>query len=181
MRGMAKQCRWVQRLVCGWLIGVPLPMFGADAASPVIATAKKHAAWPVITGALAVAMVFLLAWMQARHRKRVEQSNDELRRSEMEARRAFEALRESQQLLASVTDNISEAVYRSSPEQGLIFVNQAYLRKCSCWARPKRANWISARRRWTWAPSAGASPMKFAPRPTKRAPSTCGWDCCPAK
>ncbi|MCI0537459.1 MAG: PAS domain S-box protein [Verrucomicrobiales bacterium] len=84
--------------------------------------------WPMVTGALAVAMVFLLAWMQARHRRRVEQSNEDLRRSEAEARRAFDALRESQQLLASITDNICEAVYRSSPEHGLIFVNRAYLR-----------------------------------------------------
>jgi PAS domain S-box-containing protein len=37
-------------------------------------------------------------------------------------------LRESQQLLASVVDNISEAVYRTGPDHELIFANRAYLR-----------------------------------------------------
>lgn len=41
---------------------------------------------------------------------------------------AEEALRSHQKLLASILDNISEAVYRSSPERGLIFANAAYLR-----------------------------------------------------
>jgi PAS domain S-box-containing protein len=39
-----------------------------------------------------------------------------------------EALRENQQLLSSITDNIYEAVYHSSPEHGLLFVNRAYVR-----------------------------------------------------
>jgi PAS domain S-box-containing protein len=38
-----------------------------------------------------------------------------------------EALRESQELLASVADNISEAIYRSAPDHTLTFVNRAYL------------------------------------------------------
>jgi PAS domain S-box-containing protein len=37
-------------------------------------------------------------------------------------------LRESQQLLASVADNISEAIYRTGPNHELIFANRAYLR-----------------------------------------------------
>ncbi len=45
-----------------------------------------------------------------------------------ERHRAEAALRDNQQLLASVLDNISEGVYRSSPEAGLIFANKAYLR-----------------------------------------------------
>jgi len=45
-----------------------------------------------------------------------------------ERERAEAELRESQQLLASVADNISEAIYRTSPEHELIFANRAYLR-----------------------------------------------------
>lgn len=45
-----------------------------------------------------------------------------------ERKAAEEALRQSQQLLASILENISEAVYRSSPERGLIFANKSYLR-----------------------------------------------------
>jgi PAS domain S-box-containing protein len=46
--------------------------------------------------------------------------------SERKARES--ALRESQQLLASVADNIYEAIYRSAPDHQLTFVNRAYLR-----------------------------------------------------
>jgi PAS domain S-box-containing protein len=45
-----------------------------------------------------------------------------------ERHRAEQALRENEQLLSSVLDNISEGLYRSSPERGLIFANKAYLR-----------------------------------------------------
>jgi len=45
-----------------------------------------------------------------------------------ERKRAESVVRESQQLLASIADNISEAIYRSGPDHQLIFVNQAYLR-----------------------------------------------------
>lgn len=45
-----------------------------------------------------------------------------------ERKEAEEALRAHQQLLTSILDNISEGVYRSSPERGLIFANQSYLR-----------------------------------------------------
>jgi PAS domain S-box-containing protein len=45
-----------------------------------------------------------------------------------ERKRAEAVVRESQQLLASVADNISEAIYRSGPDHRLIFVNQAFLR-----------------------------------------------------
>ncbi len=44
-----------------------------------------------------------------------------------ERKRAEEALLEHQQLLSSILDNISEGIYRSSPECGLIFANRAYL------------------------------------------------------
>ena len=37
-------------------------------------------------------------------------------------------LKESQELLASIADNISEAIYRSGPDHQLTFVNEAYLR-----------------------------------------------------
>lgn len=36
-------------------------------------------------------------------------------------------LRESERLLASIADNISEAIYRSEPDEKLTFVNRAYL------------------------------------------------------
>lgn len=45
-----------------------------------------------------------------------------------ERKAAEAALRESRELLASVADNISEAIYRSDHQHRLIFVNQAYLR-----------------------------------------------------
>jgi PAS domain S-box-containing protein len=37
------------------------------------------------------------------------------------------ALRDSQQLLASITHNISEGIYRSTPDRGLIYVNDAFV------------------------------------------------------
>ena len=37
------------------------------------------------------------------------------------------ALRENQRILASIADNLREAVYRSGPEHDLIYVNRAYL------------------------------------------------------
>jgi PAS domain S-box-containing protein len=46
-----------------------------------------------------------------------------------ERKQAEAAFRESQQLLASVADNISEAIYRTGPDHSLIFANRAYLRK----------------------------------------------------
>src|SRR5262245_58004956 len=45
-----------------------------------------------------------------------------------ERKRAEAALRESQQLLSSIADNIEEAVYRTGPTHELVFVNRAYLR-----------------------------------------------------
>jgi len=45
-----------------------------------------------------------------------------------ERKRAESELRENQQLLASVADNISEAIYRTGPNHELIFANPAYLR-----------------------------------------------------
>ncbi len=45
-----------------------------------------------------------------------------------ERKAAESALRESRELLASVAENISEAIYRSDNQHRLIFVNRAYLR-----------------------------------------------------
>ena len=70
--------------------------------------------WFVFAALIAATMVFVLVAMQARHRRRFEASNA--------------ALRESQQLLASITDNIAEAIYRTEPNGRLVFVNRAYLR-----------------------------------------------------
>ncbi len=44
-----------------------------------------------------------------------------------ERKRAEAAVRESEALLASIADNISEAIYRSDAAHRLIFVNEAYL------------------------------------------------------
>jgi len=44
-----------------------------------------------------------------------------------ERKRAEAELRESQQMLVSVADNIAEAIYRSDPAHRLTFVNRAYL------------------------------------------------------
>lgn len=45
-----------------------------------------------------------------------------------ERKQAERALRESQQLLASITEHITEAIFRRSQEEGLIFVNSAYVK-----------------------------------------------------
>ncbi|MEI2724659.1 MAG: PAS domain S-box protein [Verrucomicrobiota bacterium] len=45
-----------------------------------------------------------------------------------ERKRTEHELRDNQQLLVSVADNISEAIYRTDPNHGLIFANRAYLR-----------------------------------------------------
>ena len=45
-----------------------------------------------------------------------------------ESKRAENELRGNQQLLVSVADNISEAIYRTGPSHELIFANRAYLR-----------------------------------------------------
>ena len=45
-----------------------------------------------------------------------------------ERKRTENELRESQQLLVSVADNIAEAIYRTGPNHELIFANRAYLR-----------------------------------------------------
>ncbi|MEJ0088843.1 MAG: PAS domain S-box protein [Limisphaerales bacterium] len=45
-----------------------------------------------------------------------------------ERKRIEHELRENQQLLVSVADNISEAIYRTGPNHELIFANRAYLR-----------------------------------------------------
>jgi len=45
-----------------------------------------------------------------------------------ERKRIENELRENQQLLVSVADNISEAIYRTGPNHELIFANRAYLR-----------------------------------------------------
>ena len=45
-----------------------------------------------------------------------------------ERKRAEATLLESQELLTSIAENISEAIYRSGPDNQLTFVNQAYLR-----------------------------------------------------
>ncbi len=44
-----------------------------------------------------------------------------------ERKRTENELRENQQLLVSVTDNISEAIYRTGPDHELTFANRAYL------------------------------------------------------
>jgi PAS domain S-box-containing protein len=45
-----------------------------------------------------------------------------------ERKKAEASSRESQQLLASITHNISDGIFRRSPDKGLVYVNQAYLR-----------------------------------------------------
>ncbi len=45
-----------------------------------------------------------------------------------ERREMEEALRESQQLLSSITRNITEGIYRSTPDRGLIYVNEAFVK-----------------------------------------------------
>ena len=43
-------------------------------------------------------------------------------------KQAEAALRESQQLLSSITHNISEGIYRSTPVKGLVYVNDAFVK-----------------------------------------------------
>lgn len=44
-----------------------------------------------------------------------------------ERKQAEAALRESEELLSSTTDHLSEAIYRTGPDHELVFVNRAYL------------------------------------------------------
>ncbi len=70
--------------------------------------------WPVLTGSLAILMLFFTWWQQARYRRRIEAAHADLS--------------EHQQLIGSILENISEGIFRSSPDRGLIFVNRAYMK-----------------------------------------------------
>ncbi len=45
-----------------------------------------------------------------------------------ERKQAEEELRRSQQLLSSITQNISDGIYRSTPDKGLVYVNDAFVK-----------------------------------------------------
>ncbi len=92
----------------------PLQLPSAGIACPFALVAGAPAEWTLVAAVVSVALVIVLVVMQARHRRRFVASNA--------------ALRESQQLLASVTENIAEAIYRTEPNGRLVFVNRAYLR-----------------------------------------------------
>ena len=70
--------------------------------------------WVMLAVVVVVVLAVAVAALLARNRRRFEASNA--------------ALRENQQLLASITDNIAEAIYRTEPNGRLVFVNRAYLR-----------------------------------------------------
>ena len=70
--------------------------------------------WAMLAVVVAFFLAAAAAALLARNRRRFEASNA--------------ALRENQQLLASITDNIAEAIYRTEPNGRLVFVNRAYLR-----------------------------------------------------
>jgi len=66
----------------------------------------------------------LITRIESNHRQlHIVVSRDITRRKQAEA-----AARESEQLLASVADNVSEALYRTGPSHELIYANPAYLR-----------------------------------------------------
>lgn len=82
--------------------------------------------WPVLTGALAIALVFFTWWQQLRHRRRMEETNDELRRSEEEARRAFASLRESEEKFRLLFENTMDAIMFLDPQtQKYVDCNEA--------------------------------------------------------
>ena len=83
----------------------------------VLATVDPNVVWSAVVAAMGVAMLLVVLRMRSVYRRRVA-----------EAWRALEALPESHQLLASITDNLTEAVYRSGPDHQPTFVNAAYLR-----------------------------------------------------
>lgn len=70
----------------------------------------------LLTAGLAIALLLGALLMSIlRTRARAEQMVDE----------ATQAYRDSEQLLESVTNNISEGIYRGIPDQGLVYINQA--------------------------------------------------------
>lgn len=95
------------------LLMAPFSTFAA-AAEGFDAAASADINWPILTGAAAILLLLFTWWRESRHRRRIEQANARLTRH--------------QQLLNSILDNISEAIYRSSPADGLIFANRSYLR-----------------------------------------------------
>ncbi|MEW6210286.1 MAG: PAS domain S-box protein [Acidobacteriota bacterium] len=70
-----------------------------------------------------------------------------------ERKQAEAALRESQRLLSSITHNITEAIYRSTPEKGLIYINESFVRMFGYESveeilrTPSSALYVDARRR----------------------------------
>ena len=62
-------------------------------------------------------------------RKRAELA---LQQQEAQQKEAQEALNRSQALLASINQNISEAIYRSTPGGQLVYVNQAFMELFGC-------------------------------------------------
>ncbi|MCI0748275.1 MAG: PAS domain S-box protein [Verrucomicrobia subdivision 3 bacterium] len=83
-----------------------------------------------ISGGIIVAGLGWLTVLRRQVRTQEERIRALNREAELqqERRRAEAALRESQQLLSSITQNISEGIYRSTPERGLVYVNEAFVR-----------------------------------------------------
>jgi PAS domain S-box-containing protein len=90
---------------------------------PSFAVNSARSVPPLVLGsglALSV-LVFGIVWVQTRGRTRAEELITELKKYSAE-------LHTSQQLLASITHNISEGIYRSTPDRGLIYVNDAFVK-----------------------------------------------------
>src|SRR5687768_5109939 len=70
--------------------------------------------WPILTIALAIVMVFYTWWLQAQHRRKMEEANEELKR-------AFEALRESETKFRLLFERSADAILLMDPQKGTKF------------------------------------------------------------
>src|SRR5687768_12761730 len=103
--------RWRAAMTLVW--GIPAIVAAQDAPVP---ERVEEAHWPVLTITLAIFMLFFTWWQQARHRRRMEEANEELTR-------AFEALRQSETKFRLLFERSADAILLMDPSKGPRFVD----------------------------------------------------------
>ena len=91
------------------------------------ATDHNEGRWPILTMALIIVMLFYTWWLQAQHRRRMEQANEELKR-------AFDALRESETKFRLLFERSADAILLMDPTKGPKFIdcNDAAVKLLGC-------------------------------------------------
>ena len=105
VRGQSRRC------LTSLVLFAALPV-STSATSPF----EPATAWPVLTGGLAIALLFFTWWQQARHRRTMESANEELRK-------ANEALRESETKWRLLFDRSADAILLLDPAKGTKFID----------------------------------------------------------